>query len=225
MPALRLTTPSNLTRQSARAVNLRSDARLAAKFSLLKGGHYSIIIAVGFTSEHMKRIKIISFPLTVSLLLAFSPPFEAQIKRARKYVVTFNSFGAVKIGMTVSKASKALGIRLTTVEQGECRYYEARRSFKEIGFMVNNGTIARFDVFERGIATDRGAQVGDTEARIKRLYKGMYKVSKHFYTDGHYISVFPKGSKYGIVFETDGKRVTHYQAGRSPEIGYVEGCS
>ena len=171
-------------------------------------------------------MKIFCFILTIVLLLTASPLANAQNKRAApKYVVTFNSFGAVKIGMTVSKASKALGVKLVTVEQGECRYYDAKRGFKDVGFMVNDGTIARFDVFERGFATDRGAKVGDSEARIKRLYKGQYKVSKHFYTDGHYITVGMKGGKYSIVFETDGKRVTNFQAGRSPEIGYVEGCS
>lgn len=171
-------------------------------------------------------MKIFCFILTIILLLSASPLANAQTKRAApKYVVTFNSFGAVKIGMTVTKASKLLGVKLITVEQGECRYYDAKRGFKNIGFMVNDGTLARFDVFERGFATDRGAKVGDTETRIKRFYKGMYKVSKHFYTDGNYITVEMKGRKYSIVFETDGKRVTSFQAGRSPEIGYVEGCS
>ncbi len=173
----------------------------------------------------MRKMKITCFILTIVLLLTLSPLTNAQTKRAPKYVVTFNSFGAVKVGMTVSKASKALGVRLRTTEQGDCRYFEVRGKFKDIGFMVNDGTIARFDVSERGIATDRGAKVGDTEARIKRLYKGMYEVSKHFYTDGHYITVDMKGGKYSIIFETDGKRVTYIRAGRSPEIGYVEGCS
>jgi hypothetical protein len=127
--------------------------------------------------------------------------------------------------MTVSKASKALGVRLVTTEQGDCRYFEAKPGFKDIGFMVNDGTIARFDVSERGIATDKGAKIGDSEARIKRLYKGLYKVSKHFYTDGHNIEVKMKGGKFSIIFETDGKHVTYIRAGRSPEIQLVEGCS
>ncbi len=174
----------------------------------------------------MRKIKIYCFILMVALLLTVSSLTSAQIKRAvPRYVITFNSFGAVKVGMTVSKASKALGVRLVTTEQDGCRYYSAKSGFKDIGFMVNDGTIARFDVSERGYATDRGAKVGDSEARIKRLYKGLYKVSKHFYTDGNYIEVDMRGGKYSIIFETDGKRVTYIRAGRSPEVGYVEGCS
>lgn len=175
---------------------------------------------------NMRKIKIYCFIFTIALVLTASFATSAQTKRtAPEYVITFNSFGAVKVGMSVSKASKALGVKLTTVERGSCRYYEAKGRFKDVSFMVNDGTIARFDVSERGIATDRGAKVGDTEARIKRLYKGQYKVSKHFYTDGNYIEVEMKGGKHSIIFETDGKRVTYIRAGRSPEVGYVEGCS
>jgi hypothetical protein len=174
----------------------------------------------------MRKMKIRWFILTIAFLLTVSPPLNAQNKRASKYVVTFNSFGSLKIGMTVSKASKALGVRLLKEDDiGGCYYVRPKRGFKDIGFMVNNGSIARIDVSERTYATDRGAMVGDSEARIKRLYKGQYKVSKHFYTDGHNIEVKMKGGKFSIIFETDGKRVTYIRAGRSPEIQLVEGCS
>lgn len=174
----------------------------------------------------MKKIKIYYFILTIALLFTALPIANAQTKRGTpKYVVTFNSFGAVKVGMTVSKASKALGVRLFSTEQGSCRYFEANGRFKDVGFMVNDGTIARFDISERGIATDRGAKVGDSEARIKRLYKGMYKISQHLYTNGHYFAVEMKNGKYSIIFETDGKRITYIRAGRSPEVGYAYGCS
>jgi hypothetical protein len=174
----------------------------------------------------MRKIKIYYFVLTIVLLFTSLLLANAQTKHpAPKYTVTFNNFGAVKVGMTVSQASKALGVRLNTTEQGACRYFKVNGRFKDVGFMVNDGTIARFDLSESGIATDRGAQVGDTEARIKRLYKGQYKVTKHKYTDGNYIEVEMKGGKFSIIFETDGKRVTSIRAGRSPEVGYVEGCS
>ena len=91
--------------------------------------------------------------------------------------------------------------------------------------MVNGGKIARIDISERSYATDKGVKVGDSETEIKRLYRGTYKVSKHFYTDGHYIEIESKDKRFSIIFETDGKRVTYIRAGRSPEIGYVEGCS
>ncbi len=86
--------------------------------------------------------------------------------------------------------------------------------------------IARIDINSKEYATDRGAKIGDTEARIKRLYKGKYKVYEHKYVDdAHYIEVMMKGGKYNIIFETDGKRVVTYRVGRPEQVGYVEGCS
>ena len=34
-----------------------------------------------------------------------------------------------------------------------------------------------------------------------------------------------KGGKFAYVFETDGKRVTNFRAGKFPEVEYIEGCS
>lgn len=53
----------------------------------------------------------------------------------------------------------------------------------------------------------------------------MYRVSPHKYVDGHYIEIEIKGGKFSIIFETDGKRVTSFRTGRSPEVRYIEGCS
>ena len=174
----------------------------------------------------MRKIQA-SFILTIALLLNASQSANAQSNRAApEPVITFNSFGSLKVGMTVSKASKALGVPLVKEgDDGDCFYVYPKSGFKDIAFMVSNGSIARIDVSKRSYSTERGARVGDTETRIKRLYKGMYKVTKHFYTDGHYIEIDSKGRRYSIIFETDGKRVTYIRAGRSPEIGYVEGCS
>ena len=174
----------------------------------------------------MRKIKV-SLVFTIVLLLTASFSSKAQSKRpAPEPVVTFNSFGPLKVGMTVSKASQALGVSFVKEgDTGECYYVSPKSGFKDISFMVTKGSIARIDVLKRNYSTDKGAKVGDSEARIKRLYKGMYRVSKHFYTDGHYIEVEMKGRKYSIIFETDGKRVTYIRAGRIPEVGYVEGCS
>ena len=99
----------------------------------------------------MRKIKIYFLILIIALILTASFSTSAQTKRtAPEYVITFNSFGPVKAGMTVSRAFDALGVKLTTVERGSCRYYEAKGRFKDVGFMVNDGTIARFDVSERG---------------------------------------------------------------------------
>ena len=177
----------------------------------------------------MKKSKLLCLIFTVAVLLAVSFPSNAQSKRARKFVVSFDRFGSVKIGMTASQAAKVLGVRVTRdagYEGGTCYYTSPKRGFKDIAFMMDGKRIARIDIDNKDYATDRGAKIGDTEARIKRLYKGMYKVYQHKYIDdAHYIEVEMKGGKYSIIFETDGKRVVTYRVGKPEQVGYVEGCS
>jgi len=167
--------------------------------------------------------------LTLSLLLFAPTPSGAQAGRTRRYAVAFRSFGGVRVGMRVAEASKALGVRLTGQDddpaaEEDCYYAAPERGFKDVSFMVIGGRVVRIDVFGRGYATDRGAKVGDTEERVKRLYKGRVKVSEHPYVDGHYLEVKMEGGRYGIIFETDGKRVTSFRAGNYPAVGYIEGC-
>ena len=89
--------------------------------------------------------------------------------------VTFNSFGKVKTGMTVSQASQALGTKLVgEAEDGmDCYYVNPKQGFKGVRFMVTNGSVARIDIESKEYATDKGAKIGDTEDKIKSLYKGV----------------------------------------------------
>jgi hypothetical protein len=131
--------------------------------------------------------------------------------------------------MTASQAAKVLGVRVTRdagYEGGNCYYTSPKSGFKDIAFMMSGRRIARIDINSKEYATDKGAKIGDTEARIKRLYKGMYKVYQNKYVDyAHDIEVEMKGGKFSIIFETDGKRVVSYRVGRPEQVGYVEGCS
>ncbi len=44
--------------------------------------------------------------------------------------------------------------------------------------------------------------------------------------EGRYrIVELPGDSLHRIVFETDGRRVTSYRAGRRPAVDHVEGCA
>ncbi|MEJ7578275.1 MAG: hypothetical protein WKF74_14870 [Pyrinomonadaceae bacterium] len=177
----------------------------------------------------MKKSKLSCFIFIVAALLAVSSPSNAQSKRARKFIVSYDRFGTVKIGMTLSQASKALGVHVTRdagYEGGNCYYASPKGGFKNIAFMMSGRRIARIDIDSKDCATDRGAKIGDSEARIKRLYKGRYKVYQHKYVDdGHYIEVEIRGGKYSIIFETDGKRVVTYRVGKPEQVGYVEGCT
>ena len=175
----------------------------------------------------MKRLKISYVVLTIALIFIISPSSGGQNKRTSRYVVAYDGFGPVKVGMTVQEASRALGIPLVRKYEmeGDCYYVSPKRGFTDVSFMVTGKRISRVDIDNKGYATDRGARVGDTEARIKRLYKGSVKVSPHPYVDGHYLRVNMRGGKFSMIFETDGKRVTSFRSGKAEEVGYIEGCS
>ena len=79
-----------------------------------------------------------------------------------------------------------------------------------------------------GVLTAEGAGVGDTETRVLALYRGRVRVEPHKYMgpEGHYLVVsVVDDSLAAIIFETDGKVVTMFRAGRRPAVEYVEGCA
>jgi hypothetical protein len=97
-----------------------------------------------------------------------------------------------------------------------------------VSLMVVSDTVARVDIRKAGTMTTTGAAVGDSEPRVLELYRGLIHVEPHKYTGpvGHYLIVTPPGdSVHRIIFETDGKVVTRYRAGRRPAVEYVEGCA
>ncbi len=141
--------------------------------------------------------------------------------------VTFNSFGKVKTGITVSQASQALGTELVRGKGYEdgCYYVDPKQGFKGVRFMVTNGSVARIEIESKAYATDKGAKIGDTEAKIKSLYKGIQVYPQKYDEKSHDMEVYSDDKQYLIIFETDGKRVTGFRAGQAEEVGYVEGCS
>ncbi len=176
----------------------------------------------------MKKSKVFSFIFIAVVLFTVLSPLNAQ-SGGRKFIVSYDRFGPVKIGMTRSQAAKALGVsvlRDAGYEGNDCYYASPKSGFKDIAFMMSGRSIVRIDISSKNYATDKGAKIGDSEARIKRLYKGMYKVSTHKYVEGgHYIEIRMKGRKNIIIFETDGKVVVNYRVGKPEQVGYIEGCS
>jgi hypothetical protein len=97
-----------------------------------------------------------------------------------------------------------------------------------VNVMVVKGKIARIDVDTGAVTTEDGAKIGDTEERIKSIYGDELQIEPHKYIEaGHYMTVMGDSASAGkaLVFETDGKRVTMFRAGRLPEVKWVEGCS
>lgn len=167
-------------------------------------------------------------PLVVTVVAISAT--SAPIKITNQSKVAINGIGAIKVGMTVAEASRASDTKLVGKIEPSCYYVHPQNIPKGLRFMVTDRRIARVDVDDKSsVTTLSGAKIGDTEARIKALYLGQIKVSPHKYdTGGHYLTFVPKDKSdrnYRLVFETDGKRVTTFRAGKLPEVEYVEGCS
>ena len=150
-----------------------------------------------------------------------APPVE-------RWRVSATGVGPVRIGMTLEEANEVLGGRLTPPEQLEpaCDYVQPKNLPADVAFMVVENRVARVDVRDSTVLTEAGARVGDSEARIQSLYPGLVSVEPHKYVEqGHYLIVAARGDTiHELLFETDGRTVTEYRAGRRPEVEWVEGC-
>ena len=171
-------------------------------------------------------------PLTILLLAVIFPlaasPFvhSRSAKLTASSRVTFQGIDPIRVPMSQVAAERAIMGKLVRVQPEEegCTFVKPKNGPTGIFFMVIKGRIVRIDVENRFTQTDRGARVGDSEAKIKRLYPGV-RASPHAYVEGHYLTVISPDGHYGIVFETDGTKVTQYRAGTLQSVGYVEGCS
>jgi len=154
---------------------------------------------------------------------------------AADWTVYLTHVGPFRLGMTLAEVRAVLSDRQARLENGiddvpvsECSYVRSDRLPKDIGIMFAHGRIVRIDVFSGSYRTASGAAIGYSEEQIKSMYPGHIQVEPHHYTDGHYLNYSPRSRaerKYGIVFETDGGKVTSYRIGTRAAIALVEGCA
>ncbi|MEH2332239.1 hypothetical protein [Nostoc sp.] len=176
-----------------------------------------------------KFLTFVTVTLTVFSLAISTVVAKAKLTNQSKLFI--NGIGTVQVGMTVPQAAKAADTKLVgDSPNNNCYYVKPQNEPKNLSFMVTKGRISRVDVRENNqITTLKGAKIGDTEAQIKSLYPGQIQVTPHKYVqNGHYLTFIPKDRadrNYRVVFETDGKLVTEFRAGKLPEVEYVEGCS
>lgn len=144
--------------------------------------------------------------------------------------VRYDGFGPVKVGMSKTVASAALGVELERTNvagDNECEYLHAKSGWEGIEFMFSQGVVVRVDVMKGRTATANGIRIGDSIAKIKKAYPKRVEVAPHQYIplpDGKYLTVKSSSGTNAIRFETDKGRVINYYAGRFPEIEYVEHC-
>jgi hypothetical protein len=152
-----------------------------------------------------------------------------------KWIVYLRRAGPIELGMTLDQVRRVLGKPKAgfqphaPVEADVCAYLEHEAAPTGISIMFAGGRVVRVDIDKPGIRTASGAEVGDTESKIESTYKGRISVERHHYLEGgHYLRYSASDAvdkTHGIVFETDGKKVTSYRIGTNAAIALVEGCS
>jgi len=157
------------------------------------------------------------------LLFVVAAAYPADSWRIRP-----DGVGPVRVGMTLSQIRKMLHGELKEddpeSESEDCFYVQSKQH-PGVEFMILDGKLARADVNQAHVFTPEGIQVGDSEAKVRKVYGSRVKVSHHQYFDnGHYLTVLAPNRHYGTRFETNNGKVISYYAGRADAIEYVEGC-
>src|SRR4051812_13056728 len=160
-----------------------------------------------------------------------NPPSGAGHDTLSDLTVNEDGLGQIQIGMNLDDAVNMGLLNENPNMKPQCDFV-----FPAVGagipdgvsVMVVKGKVARIDVDTGAVTTEDGVRVGDSEQKVQSVYDGDLQVEPHKYiTGGHYMTVMGDSTSAGkaIVFETDGKKVTSFRAGRLPEVKWVEGCS
>ena len=140
-----------------------------------------------------------------------------------------DEMAGVKVGMTVAQL-RAAGFDATKddgPDPGNSCGYARIASLKDLFFMLDGDTVVRIEVATPGHPTLRGIEVGMSEGDVLSRLGPAVKIQSHPYTGptGHYFSVHREGDPFGLIMETDGKKVVSYRIGRWSFVQWKEGCS
>jgi hypothetical protein len=125
-------------------------------------------------------------------------------------IVREDGIGPAKIGMSFAPLSSSLHQKPSEEDSGsESRFYVHGRGHDHIDFMIIDARRVRIDLDAPGILTTSGLQVGDSEARARKVCGPKMKVVGHKYVDrGRYLTGHSHDRRYGVRFETDKGKIT-----------------
>ncbi len=167
-----------------------------------------------------RRLTFLTALALVTVVVAFADD---------SWVIREDGAGPVKIGMSLSQLNALLHEKfvMPTEKDERACFYESPKKQPKLTFMMLDGRLGRIEVSEPGVRTTMGIQVGDLEKHALQVYGSRLKIKPHAYTGdegGHYLTARSLDGHFGIRFETDGKKITMYYAGRFDAIQYIEGC-
>ena len=160
---------------------------------------------------------------------ATATPDSANLP-ATRWVVTPRGIGPILAGVSLAALDTVLSehLRASYSAGSSCAYVHPAALPAGVLVMVERDTVVRVDVRTKDVRTVDSVGVGDSEASVLKRYEGRVRVTPHKYTGpaGHYLTVSaPPDTAHLLVFETDGKKVVNFRAGRRAAVELVEGCS
>jgi hypothetical protein len=121
----------------------------------------------------------------------------ATADTAPTWLLDASRLGRFRTGVTLAQFNTELGEQLVPAYEisTTCDHVDPASFPEGVIVMIENDSVARFDVENPAIKTREGAGVGDLESEVLRLYGSGITVSPHAYTgpDGHYLTVTPPG--------------------------------
>jgi hypothetical protein len=135
----------------------------------------------------------------------------------------------VKVGMTIADLRRA-GFAVTKddgPDPGNNCGYARIASLPDLFFMLDGDTVVRIEVDTPGHPTAGGIEAGMSEVEVLSRLGPAVTIQPHPYTGpkGHYLVVHQAGAPFGLIAETDGKKVLSYRIGRWSYVQWKEGCS
>jgi hypothetical protein len=155
-------------------------------------------------------------------------PAQAQVTLTTESRLGTNGIGPVLTGMTLEEVIDASGLRFKTTSsapRGSCKHVQPIGGPKDLSFMANDGTIAVAYVNNPAIKTLRGAQIGDSESKIRSMYPGQLKSAQSLRKkDLQFVPRDAEDRNHRIVFSFLQGKLVSFRSGRLPEVLWLEGC-
>lgn len=172
---------------------------------------------------------IISYIFIVILIFALTLPSGVSNE-----TVNYNSFGKIKIGMTLAQAQKASTIAIVQLngkpnQKNGCFYVQPKSGFQFYGvrFMVIDGKIVTFEINGSNVKTTKGVKVGDSHYNLVSYgIKNFQLIGNKKSKQRYFIYTPPKAPNYRMIFESgEYDYIRRYRAGKLPFVNYPFGCA
>ncbi len=216
--------------RNAGASGTRFDKKLARylPFILLAVLAGSVVVGLRARKKPSTRAGTDSTAASAATPAILSPSEAAKNSIYR--TVTDSSLGDIRLGMTLAEMSASVGPLVDTTHlKKACDYVSLLNPNvlpQGVSLMVVKGKISRIEIENAAIRTENGAGIGDSEDAVRKIYGQGVIIEPHHYMDGHYLEAQSKiSASRGVVFETDGRKVTTYRVGFWEPVRWVEGCA